>query len=103
MLLCKFCVHFGKYRILGGGVVCPEAEHGQGFVSGTGFSRTQSGGGALLHFGEAIFIRRIFRQIQLPQIQRGDVRHKIAIVKGRTMLFRLGLGGVVFPGFYLGR
>ena len=91
--------NLAEYRVLGRRMVRPEAEHGQGFVPGTGPAAAQTGGGLGLHGEKPRPVCRIFRQVEPAQVQLGDVRHK-AIRLCRVLLGGLRGCGVIGRGLH---
>ena len=87
---------------LGRRMIRPEPEHGQRFVSGSRLSAAQAGGCALLQMPEFSAVRRVFHQVQLPQVQRRHIRHEIAVGIPCIPLHRLGRCGTVIPGLHHG-
>ena len=59
----KVLRHLAEHRILGRGMVCPEAKHGQGLVPGSGFAASQPRRGFQLHVGEPFSVFRVLRQV----------------------------------------
>ena len=95
MLLGKAVTHLRKHRILSGGMIRPEAKHGQGLVPCTGSAAAQPGRGFRLQLCKSLFVFRILRQIQLPQIQCRHIRHKISIMIATVHPLRSGICGFI--------
>ena len=93
----KIRVHRAEHRILCGGMIRPEAQHGQGLVPCPRLPAAQTGRGPFLQPPKACRIRRIFRQVQLPQIQFRHIRNKVPRMKSRILLLRFRNRRAVVP------
>ena len=62
----KVLRHLAEYRVLGRGMVCPEAKHGQGLVPRPRPAAAQTRRGLFFHFPEFFLVFGVFHQIELP-------------------------------------